>query len=144
LAETPTLQAALADGVEVTYTQWEIYLAFHHDKRRLIFQAAPNVPRSPLCAPTETDKASQAAHLRRIKETGAHRGPFQDQGDLTRKSIRSFLHFRVDPSVDPVEPSAEALAAAWSHQEEIVAQLAAAIKKPDPRAVPVRDPANSA
>ena len=144
LTSLPELRAAVGDGAGITYTQWELYLAFHYGKRRLIYLAQPDTPRSPMFAPTPADAFSQAAHLRRIEATGAHRGPFQDQGDVTRKAIRSFLHFRVDTTVDPVEPSAEALAAAWAHQEEIVQHLAAAIKKPDPRAVPVTDSANTA
>ena len=58
--------------------------------------------------------------------------------------MRSFLHYRLDRLVDTVEPSEEKLAEAQAHQEEIVHQLAAAVKKPDPRAVPVTDPANAA
>jgi tetratricopeptide (TPR) repeat protein len=144
LAGVPELLAAVGEGAGITYTQWELYLAFHSGIRRLIFEAGPDAPRSPLCAPTPADQTSQAAHRRRIEATGVHRGPFQDQGDVARKSIRSFLHFRVDPTVDPEETSADALAEAWSHQEEIVEHLASAIKKPDPRAVAVTDPANVA
>ena len=140
----PELRDAVGDGLGITYTQWELYLAFHHDRRRLIFEVQPGAPRSPLFASTLADQTSQTAHRRRIEATGAHRIPFQDQGDVARKSMRSFLHFRVDPTIDPVEPAADALAEAWAHQEEVVTQLTEAIKKPDPRAVPVTDPANAA
>jgi tetratricopeptide (TPR) repeat protein len=141
----PELRDAVGNGLGVTYTQWELYLAFHHKKGHLIFEVQPSAPRSPLFAPpTPADQASQTAHRRRIEVTGAHRSPFENQGDVARKSIRSFLHFRVDLTVDPVEPSKAARDEAWEHPEEIVKYLAEAIKKPDPRAVPVMDPANVA
>ena len=140
----PELRDAVGDGLGITYTQWELYLAFHHDKRRLIFEVQAGAPQSPLFASTLADQTSQTAHRRRIEATGAHRIPFQDQGDIARKSMRSFLHFRVDPTIDPVEPAADALTEAWAHQQEVVTQLTEAIKKPDPRAVPVTDPANAA
>jgi hypothetical protein len=89
-------------------------------------------------------KHPRRAHRRRIEATGAHRSPFQDQGDVARKSLRSFLHFCADATIDPVEPTADALAEAWAHREEVVKHLAAIIQKPDPRAVPVADPANAA
>jgi hypothetical protein len=141
---TPELRDAVGHGLGITYTQWELYLAFHHKIGRLIFEVQRCTPRSPLFAPTLADKTSQAAHRRRIEATGADRSPFQDQGDVARKSMRSFLHFRVDPKIDPIEPSADAVAEAWAHQVEVVKHLAEAIKKPDPRAVPVTDPANAA
>jgi tetratricopeptide (TPR) repeat protein len=144
LAGVPELSAAVGDGDGITYTQWELYLAFHHRQHPLIFLAQPGVPRSPFFSPTPADQVSQSAHLRRIKATDYGTGTFQDQGDVARKCMRAFLHFRVDPLVEPVEPSADELAEAWAHQEEIVKQLAAAIKKPNPRAVPVADPANTA
>jgi tetratricopeptide (TPR) repeat protein len=140
----PELRDAVGNGLGITYTQWELYLAFHHKIKRLIFEAQPGAPRSPLFAPNQADQTSQTAHRRRVEATSTHRGPFQDQGDVARKSMRSFLHFRVDPTIDPVEPAAEALAEAWAQQEEVVKHLAEAIKKPDPHAVPVTDPANTA
>jgi tetratricopeptide (TPR) repeat protein len=144
LAGLPELRAAVGGGTGITYTQWELYLAFHYGKRRLIFEAQPGVPRSPLFAPTLADQASQQTHRRRVEATGGHRSPFFDQGDVARKSMRSFLHFRVDPLVDQVEPSPSAVAEARTHQEEIVNHLVAAIQKPDPRAVPITDSANVA
>ena len=109
--------------------------------RRSAFWLAP---RSPSFAYTLADQTSQTAHRRRIEASGGYPSPFQDQGDVARKSMRSFLHFRVDPTIDPVEPAADALIEAWAYQEAVVEHLAEAIKKPDPRAVPVTDPANVA
>jgi hypothetical protein len=144
LDRAPQLRETVGDGSGITYTQWELYLAFHHDIGRLIFEAQLGAPRSPLFVPTQADQTSQAAHRRRIKPTGAHHGPFQDQGDVARKSMRSFLRFRPDPTVDSLEPSADAVAEARAHEEEVVNHLVEAIKKPNPRLVPVTDPANTA
>jgi tetratricopeptide (TPR) repeat protein len=144
LAAAPELRSALGDEADISYTQWEAYLAFHHGKPRLIFEAQPGVPRSPLFVVDEKERASQERHRARLRATGAHRGPFENQGDVARKTMRSFLHFRLDPGVDAFEPTQDALDEAWAHQEAIVQELAAAIKKPDPRAVPVTDPANVA
>ena len=144
LASAPELRAALGDETQISYTQWEAYLAFHHGGHRLIFEAEAGVPRSPVFATDESERASQERHRARLAATGSHRGPFADQGDVARKTMRSFLHFRVDPRVDALEPAQEALDDAWAHQEDIVRELTAAIRKPDPRAVPVTDPANVA
>ena len=144
LAVAPELRQLITDDSVITYTQWEIYLAFHHQKRHLIFEAGKNAPRSPFGKPGTYDQSSQIKHLSRLAATGAHRGVFEDQGDVARKTIRSFLHSRIDPDVDPVEPSDEAVGSAWGAQERIVKELEAAIRKPDPRAVPVTDPANVA
>jgi hypothetical protein len=130
MANAPELLHALRDENAITYTQWEIYLAFHHQKHRLIFEVAPSAPRSPLCAPTAADQASQNLHRQRLALTGAHLGTITDQGDAARKTIRSFLHFRVDPRVDTIEPTEDALAEAWAHQESIVQELVATIRKP--------------
>ena len=48
----PELRQALGNETTISYTQWEIYLAFHHQKYRLIFEALPSAPRSPQCLPT--------------------------------------------------------------------------------------------
>src|ERR1041384_3976169 len=121
-----------------------IYLACHHDQNCLVFQAHADAPRSPLFAPAPADKTAQDVPRRRVAVTGRHRGIFYDQGDVARKAMRSFLHHQSDPLVDPVEPTEEKLAEAWANQKKIVDQFAAAIKNPDPRAVPVTDPANVA
>jgi tetratricopeptide (TPR) repeat protein len=144
LATAPELGAALGDETDVSYTQWEAYFAFHHQRRCLVFEALPEAPRSPLSTPNADELASQQRHRRRLALAGAHRGSFADQGDVARKTMRSFLHFRVDAALDCAEVTEDARDQAWAQREKIVEELAAAIKKPDPRAVPVTDPANVA
>ncbi len=141
LAAEPELKAALGDEALISYTQWEAYLAYHYQRQRLVFTATPETIRSPLFSPDPAESASQALHLRRLSLTGAHRGPFHDQRHVAYVALRSFLNDRLDPSLDPVEPSAEAIGQAWAHQREIVEQLVAAIRKPDPRLILENDPA---
>ena len=73
----PELRAAVGNGLGITYTQWELYLAFHHDKLRLIFEVQPGAPRSPSFAYTLADKTSQTAHRRRIEASGGHPALFR-------------------------------------------------------------------
>jgi tetratricopeptide (TPR) repeat protein len=142
LSTEPELAHSLLDGSTVSYTQWELYLAYHHQRHRLVFKAAPTAPRSPYCEPTVADGASQERHWQRLQITAAHYGTFADQGDVARKTMRAFLHFRLDASVDGDEPAQDAVDAAWAAEEQIVTELAAAIRNPDPRTVPFEDPAN--
>ena len=40
----PELRDAVGNGLGITYTQWELYLAFHHGRRRLIFEVNVQAP----------------------------------------------------------------------------------------------------
>ena len=78
LGAEPELKGAVGDGTGITYTQWELYLAFHHGLHHLVFCATPQTARSPLTAVTDEDRALQQRHLERITITGEHRTPFLD------------------------------------------------------------------
>ena len=144
LASEPELRAALGDEADISYTQWEAYLAFQHQKKSLVFEAGANAVRSPGYVPDENERDLQQQHRQRLHITGAHRGSFRTQADIARRAMRSFLHLGLDTSADPAQPEQEARDEAWRHQQQIVQEVAAAIKKPDLRAVPVLDPANVA
>jgi tetratricopeptide (TPR) repeat protein len=60
------LEAALAAGERLTYTQWEAWLALYHGKKLLIAKAAPEAPRAAGYAPTEASRTSQIKHLARL------------------------------------------------------------------------------
>jgi hypothetical protein len=81
LAHEPELAAALADPADISYTQWEAYLAFEHGRKRLVYLADAAAPRSPACSAEEMEP-SQAAHLTRLETTGEHWERFEDQRDL--------------------------------------------------------------
>ena len=81
----PPLGGALADGAAIPYTQWEAWLALYHKKPLMIAKAATDAPRGPRHAPTDGSRASQAAHLARLK--AVHRYPgceFQNPDDLAK------------------------------------------------------------
>ena len=53
VADLPPLGEALGDGVDVSYTQWEAWLALYHRKPLLIAKAAEKAERGPNYAPTD-------------------------------------------------------------------------------------------
>ena len=52
-ADLPPLGDALASGVEVSYTQWEAWLALYHKRLLFIAQASPTAPRHSANKPTD-------------------------------------------------------------------------------------------
>jgi hypothetical protein len=81
----PPLGGALADGAAIPYTHWEAWLALYHKKPLMIAKAATDAPRGPKHAPTDGSRASQAAHLARLK--AFHRYPgceFENPDDLAK------------------------------------------------------------
>jgi tetratricopeptide (TPR) repeat protein len=90
----------------ISYTQWEAYLAFHHDKKRLIFKAEETAPRNPEYVIDPEEKEAQAAHLSGIRSLGEHYQFIHSQSDLVIKTIRSILTSQsIEPStgIDPKE-----------------------------------------
>jgi hypothetical protein len=67
IADLPPLGEALRDGVKVSYTQWEAWLALYHRKLLVIAKAADEAVRGPSHVPTDASRAAQAAHLARLK-----------------------------------------------------------------------------
>jgi len=65
--QLPPLGEALKNGVGVSYTQWEAWLALYHGKLLLIARAAPTAVRSPKFAPPLDGGAAQARHLARLR-----------------------------------------------------------------------------
>ena len=81
----PPLGGALADGAAIPFTHWEAWLALYHKKPLMIAKAATDAPRGPRHAPTDGSRASQAAHLARLK--AVHRYPgceFENPDDLAK------------------------------------------------------------
>jgi len=72
VADLPPLGEALGDGVDVSYTQWEAWLALYHRKPLLIAKAAEKAERGPKHAPTDASRAAQADHLARLNAVGRH------------------------------------------------------------------------
>jgi hypothetical protein len=70
----PPLGEALAQGVPISYTQWEAWLALYHDKALLIAKANDAAPRGPAYVPTEASRAAQLAHLARLRAVERYPG----------------------------------------------------------------------
>jgi hypothetical protein len=64
----PPLRELLERGEDISYTQWEAWLALYHGKPLLIAQAADGAEgRGPDFAPTEASRTAQRAHLDRLR-----------------------------------------------------------------------------
>lgn len=62
----PPLRCPLADGVAISYTQWEAWLALYHNKLLVIAKADSAAPRGPQYASTESSRAAQQEHLAQL------------------------------------------------------------------------------
>lgn len=62
----PRLAEALDEGIPISYTQWEAWLALYHDKVLLIAKADDSAPRGPSYTPTDASRAAQQEHLARL------------------------------------------------------------------------------
>jgi len=62
-----SLGEALPQGKQISYTQWEAWLALYHAKRLFMAKAEPAAPRGPRFAPTDQSRAEQEAHLTRLR-----------------------------------------------------------------------------
>ena len=87
LAHERELAQMIGDADQVSYTQWEMYLAFEHRVGRLLFLADETAPRSPGCEQTDEQRASQARHRERLRITGQHYETCHDQRDLARRAV---------------------------------------------------------
>ena len=67
---------------ELTYTQWEAWLDVGSDKDLLIVAPASGVKPGPHYAPSDASRASQAGHLRRLKEIDRYPITFTNADNL--------------------------------------------------------------
>jgi hypothetical protein len=84
-ASLPPLDDVLRLGAEISYTQWEAWLALYHGKLLLTAKAEPAAPRGPKFAPTEQSRTAQSAHLGRLEMVRRYPGcTFGSSADLAR------------------------------------------------------------
>jgi tetratricopeptide (TPR) repeat protein len=140
LEHEPELAEDLEDLPEISYTQWEIYLAFEHRRGHCVFVAEPHAIRSPGCLTREME-ASQVKHLARLRRAGEHREPFEDQRDLALKAVTSIIRFGLDPGAPDFTPRTEAIEAARQDAVGLTREIAEGIRKPDRSIAAVPDPA---
>ncbi|MDQ6867819.1 MAG: DUF4062 domain-containing protein [Pseudomonadota bacterium] len=82
-----TFGEALAQGVPISYTQWEVWLALYHGKALLIAKADDSAPRGPAHAPTDASRAAQQAHLARLRAVERYPGCTFTNPDNLAKQI---------------------------------------------------------
>jgi hypothetical protein len=70
----PPLGEALGEGVPISYTQWEAWLALYHGKVLLIAQADKDAPRGPAYEATDSSRAAQKDHLARLRRVERYPG----------------------------------------------------------------------
>ncbi len=70
----PPLRQPLADGVAISYTQWEAWLAVYHGKLLVIAKADDAAPRGPNYTPTDDSRAAQQEHLARLSAVERYPG----------------------------------------------------------------------
>jgi hypothetical protein len=89
----PPLEETLSTGApQLSYTQWEAFLALYHRKVLIICTPADGAPRDRTYRKIETETATQQAHLQRLKS--CHRYPetsFANADDLIIEMLRSRL-----------------------------------------------------
>jgi tetratricopeptide (TPR) repeat protein len=86
-ARLPPLGEALTQGVDISYTQWEAWLALYHDKLLLIAKAADNAERTPGYDPAKAAPKAQAEHLARLKAIKRYPGCVFTSRDNLAKHI---------------------------------------------------------
>ena len=139
LGSEPELRDRLGNRADITYTQWELYFAYHHGCRRLVFTADSDAPRSPAFVHDKKQIALQHAHRARIEVVDKHTSAFTDQKDLVRQTIDNLIRrgLIADPGVS--EPDPKAIDAARALLESIVPEIFAFSKKSDRAKVPLLD-----
>lgn len=74
---------------QISYTQWEAWLALYYDRPCYIYCAAETAPRDPSFACDASEVARQQSHLTRLERAGRDRGQFTAPEDLCRQVLRS-------------------------------------------------------
>jgi Domain of unknown function (DUF4062) len=81
----PPLRQPLSDGVAISYTQWEAWLALYHNKLLVIAKVDDAAPRGPKYAPTDDSRAPEQEHLARLSAVERYpAGTFTSPNDLAK------------------------------------------------------------
>jgi hypothetical protein len=83
------LRQPLVDSCDISYTQWEAWLALYHGKLLVIAKAADTAPRGPKYASTDASRAAQQEHLARLGAVERYPGgaPFTSSDDLAKQIL---------------------------------------------------------
>jgi tetratricopeptide (TPR) repeat protein len=87
--KVPPLRQSSADGLAISYTQWEAWLAHYHNKLLVIAKADDAAPRGPKYAPTDDSRAAQQDHLARLSTVERYPGGTFTSPDNLAKLVLS-------------------------------------------------------
>src|SRR4051812_39984433 len=103
----PTLQEVLNGTAQLSYTQWEAYLAVYHGKRLFIVAPTANALRDNRYIKDPEQVMHQQEHLNRLKQLGYYDEiHFNNEDNLVKNLYRSKLGdiLNAIPKVKPVAP----------------------------------------
>jgi len=105
LDRLPSVKDALAAGVEVSYTQWEAYLAIYYGKRLFVCIPESTAERDVSSADEPAQASAQAAHLQRIEALGRFdRIHFVNAEGLAFKVLASLSSVFLESNSIPLPP----------------------------------------
>ena len=88
----PPLRQPLENRLDISYTQWEAWLALYHDKLLLIGKADDTAPRGPQYRPTDASRAAQRMHLERLRACEHYPGcSFTSPDNLAKQILSSVI-----------------------------------------------------
>lgn len=86
------LRLPLENRLDISYTQWEAWLALYHDKRLLIAKADRTAPRGPKSDATDPSRVAQRMHLDRLHAVGRYPGcTFTSPDNLSKYVLSSVI-----------------------------------------------------
>jgi hypothetical protein len=88
----PPLRELIQNRINISYTQWEAWLALYHNKLLLIAKAHSSAPRGPHYKPTTASRVAQRAHLERLSKVERYPGdPFTSPDNLAKNILSSVI-----------------------------------------------------
>lgn len=91
LEKLPPLRALVQQGHDISYTQWEAWLALYHNKLLLIAEADQAAPRGPSYAPTDESRAAQKEHVQRLRGFERYSRSFTSPDNLAKIILGSAI-----------------------------------------------------
>ncbi|MGB7977279.1 MAG: hypothetical protein WCF81_23685 [Roseiarcus sp.] len=112
------LRLPLENRLDISYTQWEAWLALYHDKPLLIAKADDIAPRGPKFDPTDASRVAQRAHLDRLHAVGRYPGcTFTSPDNLAKQILSSVI-------LDLLVSAAQSVTSIGSVKEQLNAAVA--------------------
>jgi tetratricopeptide (TPR) repeat protein len=127
-ADLPVLLTRINESTPISYTQWELYLAYLHRTRRLLFIADAEATRSPRFRPDPGQDMSQRRHMQVVEEMGEHWEPLLTPDNLCRKVLTTLVARRVLSIGPPIESTEDDISQARQGMPSILSAIRNHIK----------------